>query len=97
MPFVDHRVTAVQRDVLLLDESATRGLCPGIGDGGGEGVKQGLTPVHYSAQLEPFLTQKHTLNTPITPYPPFNIPETTPNCTHCHTEDPEVEPKSGRV
>ena len=28
---------------------------------------QGLTLVHYSAQLEPFLTQKHTLNTPYTP------------------------------
>jgi len=25
---------------------------------------QGLTLVHFSAQPEPFLTQKHTLNTP---------------------------------
>jgi hypothetical protein len=25
---------------------------------------QGLTLVHFSAQLEPFLTQKHNLNTP---------------------------------
>ena len=25
---------------------------------------QGLTLVHFSAQLEPILTQKHTLNTP---------------------------------
>ena len=37
-------------------------------------VEQGLTLVRYSAQLEPFLTQKHTLNTP-------NTPATTPNCT----------------
>ena len=29
-------------------------------------LRQGLTLVHYSAQLEPFLTQKHTLNTPNT-------------------------------
>jgi len=28
---------------------------------------QGLTLVHYSAQCEPFLTQKHTLITPTTP------------------------------
>ena len=28
---------------------------------------QGLTLVHSSAQLEPFLKQKHTLNTPIPP------------------------------
>jgi hypothetical protein len=27
-------------------------------------ARQGLTLAHYSAQLEPFLTQKHTFNTP---------------------------------
>ena len=48
--------------------------------------RQGLTLVHYSAQLEPFLTQKHTLNSPDTPYHPLNTPETTPNRTPCHTE-----------
>jgi len=42
---------------------------------------QGLTLVHYSAQNEPFLTQKHTLNTPNTPYHPLNTPETTPKRT----------------
>jgi hypothetical protein len=47
---------------------------------------QGLTLVHHSAQLEPFLTQKHTLNTPNTPYHPLNTSETTPICTPCHTE-----------
>jgi hypothetical protein len=31
--------------------------------------------VHYSAQLEPFLTQKHTLNTPNTPYHPLSTPK----------------------
>jgi hypothetical protein len=34
--------------------------------GGGEGMGQGLTLVHFSAQLEPILTQKHTKNTPYT-------------------------------
>ena len=48
--------------------------------------RQGLTLVHFSAQLEPFLTQQHTLNTPNAPYHPLNTPETTPNCTPCHTE-----------
>jgi hypothetical protein len=47
---------------------------------------QGLTLVHFSAQLEPFLTQKHTLNTPDAPHHPLSTPETTPNCTPCHTE-----------
>ena len=58
---------------------------------------QGLKLVHYSAQLELFLTQKHYLNTPHTPYHPLNIPETTPNRTPCHTEGAQVELKSGRV
>jgi len=47
---------------------------------------QGLTLVHYTAQLKPFLTQKHAPNTPDTPYHPLNTPETTPNCTPCRTE-----------
>jgi len=58
---------------------------------------QGLTFVHYSTQLEPFLTQKHTINTPNTPFQPLNTPETTPNCTPCHTKGAEIELKSGRV
>jgi len=33
---------------------------------------QGLSLVHYSAQLEPFLTQKHTLNAANTHYHPLN-------------------------
>jgi hypothetical protein len=44
-------------------------------------LRQGLTLVHYSAQLEPFLTQKHTLHTPNTTYHPLNNPETIPYCT----------------
>jgi len=47
---------------------------------------QGLTLVHYSAQLEPYLTNLHTLDTPDTPYHPLNTPETTLNCTPCHAE-----------
>jgi hypothetical protein len=43
------------------------------------GWRQGLTLVHYLAQLEPFLTQKQTLNTPNTPYHPLNTPEITPS------------------
>jgi hypothetical protein len=35
---------------------------------------QGFTLVHYSAQLELFLTQKHTLNTPNTSCHPLNTP-----------------------
>jgi len=48
--------------------------------------RQGLTLVHFSAQPQPFLKQ----NTPCTPsdnpWHPLNSPETTPNCTPCHTE-----------
>jgi hypothetical protein len=33
-------------------------------------INQGLTLVHHSAQLEPVLTQKHTLNTPNIPTTP---------------------------
>jgi hypothetical protein len=65
--------------------------------GGVPAPAQGLTLVHYSAQLEPFVTQKHTRHTPNTPYHPLNTPETTPNCTPCHTEGAEVELRSGRV
>jgi len=42
---------------------------------------QGLTLVHYSAQLEPFLLQKHTLNTPNTPLPPPKQSLTAPPVT----------------
>ena len=49
-------------------------------------TNQRLTLLHYSAQREPFLTQKHTRNTPNTPYHPLDTPATTPNCTPCHTE-----------
>jgi len=60
-------------------------------------VQQGLTLVHHLAQLELYLIQKHTVNTPNTPYHPLNTPKTTRNCTPCHTEGAEVELKSGRV
>jgi len=40
---------------------------------------QGLTLVHFSAQLEPYVTQKHTLNTPnTTPYQPPKHPRNNP-------------------
>jgi len=44
----------------------------------GVSLRQGLTLVHYSAQLEPFLTQKRTLHTPNTPCHPLNNPSTPP-------------------
>jgi len=53
---------------------------------GGAGWGQGLTLVQYSAQLEPFLRQTRTLDTPNKPYHPLNTSETTPKCTPCHTE-----------
>jgi hypothetical protein len=60
-------------------------------------VQQGLTFVHYSAQLKPFLTKKHTLNTPNIPYHLLNTPETTPNSNPCDTDGAFVVLKSGRV
>ena len=62
------------------DSSSTGGGPPSAA------TKQGLTLVHFSAQLEPFLTQKHTLSTQNTSYHPLNTPETTANCTPCHIE-----------
>jgi len=46
-------------------------------DGRRDTAMQGLTLVHYSAHLEPFLTQKHTLNTLDTPYHPKTTPKQT--------------------
>ena len=40
-------------------------------------ARQGLTLVHYPAQLVPFLTETHTLNTPNTPYHLLNTPDIT--------------------
>jgi hypothetical protein len=60
---------------------------PTGGDGAGD-VKS-LRAGAYTRPLflaEPFLTQKHSLNTPNTPYHPLNTPEITLNCTPCHTE-----------
>ena len=39
---------------------------------------QGLTLVHFSAQPEPFLSQKHTLNTPYPPLRPIKHPVNNP-------------------
>ena len=49
-------------------------------------TKAGAYTRHCSAQLEPFLIQKHTRNTHHTPYHPLNTPEATPQCTPCHAE-----------
>jgi len=44
--------------------------------------RQGLTPLHFSAQPKPCLTQKHTPNTPSHPFTPpnhlFDNPSTHP-------------------
>jgi hypothetical protein len=72
-----------------LEEEELDGVLPGRKAAAARGrapARQGLTLVHYSARLEPFLTQKHTRNTPTDPCHPLKIPETAPNCTPCHTE-----------
>jgi len=48
------------------------GLCV---EGQEQAALQGLTLLHYSAQLEPCMTQKHTQNNPDTPYHPLNTPK----------------------
>jgi len=57
--------------------------------------RQGLTLVHFSAQLEQCLTQENTLHTLNTPYHPVNKGYTTP--TQTPTQSAQVELKSGRV
>ena len=61
----------------------------------GEG--QGLTVPHFSAQLEPSLTQITPQTFPKTPEYPLKTPETNIECTPYFTESAYVEPKSGRV
>jgi len=58
---------------------------------------QGLTPVHFSAQLEPCLTQENTLNTLNTPSHPLNTGYTTPTRTPYPIQSAQVELKGGRV
>ena len=58
---------------------------------------QGLTLVHFSAQLEPCLTQEYTLHTPNTPWHPLNTGYTTPTRTPYPIQSAQVELKSGRV
>jgi hypothetical protein len=71
-----------------LSTDAVSGARPGgkVNDLSAPAAKQGLTLVHCSAKLEPFLTQKHILNTPHTPCHLLNTPDTTPDCNPCHTE-----------
>jgi hypothetical protein len=45
---------------------------------------QGLTLVHFSAQLEPCLTHRNTLHTPNTPLHPLNMGYTNPTQTLSH-------------
>ena len=58
---------------------------------------QGLTLVRFSAQLEPCLTQEHTLHTLLTPCIPLNTGYTIPTRTPYHIQSAQVELKSGRV
>jgi len=58
---------------------------------------QGLTLVHFSAQLQPCLTHKDTLHTLNTPYHPLNTGYTTPTRTPYPIESAQVELKRGRV
>jgi pimeloyl-ACP methyl ester carboxylesterase len=54
--------------------------------GFGLSSRQGITLVHFSAQLEPFLTRKHTQNTPNTPPHPQNTPQASLKHTPYPTE-----------
>jgi hypothetical protein len=73
--------------------------------GGGGGILsgdcrtdvQGLTLVHFSAQLEPCLKHKRTLHTLNTPQHPLNTGYTTPRRTPYHVESAQVELRSERV
>jgi len=58
---------------------------------------QGLTLVHFSAQLEPCLTHKISLNTPYTPYDPLDTGYTTPTRTLYPMKGAQVELSSERV
>ena len=56
---------------------------------------QGLTPVHYSAQLEPCLTHKNTLHTLNNPQQPLDTGYTIPTRTPYPINSAQVELKSG--
>jgi hypothetical protein len=55
--------------------------------------RQGLTLVHFSAQLEPCLTQQNTLHILNTPYHLLNTGYTTPTRTPYPIQSAQVEPK----
>jgi hypothetical protein len=59
--------------------------------------RQGLTLVHFSAQLEPCLSQENTLHNQNTPSHPLNTGETTHTRTPYPIQSAQVELKSGRV
>jgi len=58
---------------------------------------QGLTLVHFSAQLEPCVTHINTLHTLNTPQHSLNTGYTTPTRTPYPTKSAQVEPRSERV
>jgi len=58
---------------------------------------QGLTLVHFSAQLEPCLTHKPPLCTLNNHKHPLNTGYTTPTRNPCPIQSAQVELKSGRV
>ena len=58
---------------------------------------QGLTLVHFSAQLEPCLTQETTLHILDTPSNPLNTGYITPMRTPCSLQSAQVELESERV
>jgi len=90
-------------DALDLNEGVERqglhGEGGARGGGGGEAlaVNQGLTLVHFSAQLEPCLTQEITLHTLHTPYHTLDTGCTAPPRTPYAIQSAQVELKTGRV
>jgi len=68
-----------------------------LAEGGKWLSSQGLTLVHFSAQLEPCLTHKNTPHTLYTPEHPLHTGYITPTRTPYPIESAKVELRSERV
>jgi len=81
----------------FLSLSSVDGGSLGVGPSPGFTSVQGLTHVHFSAQLEPCLTHKTPLHTENTPQTPLNTGYRTPTRTPYPIKSAQVELKCGRV
>jgi hypothetical protein len=80
------------RDRMDLDGSSSFFACSAL-----VACDQGLTLVHFSAQLEPCLTQENTQNILDTPQHPLKTGYTTPTRNPYPIQSAQVELISGRV